>query len=172
MRRRDALGFQLPDRFLVAAVSTALALLAPAAARAQWTPPQLLTPGGIEVPELAVDADGDVTAAWPALPGGAMVARRPAGRPWEAARKLDAETAVDTDMTLAVTPDGNATALFKRGNEIRAAWRPRSGEWTVSAPMFATGASIRNAVATEDRQVVASFSAFDPPARWLAWEGA
>jgi hypothetical protein len=97
--------------------------------RGRWSEPAMMDSDGT-VPHLALDAAGDLFAAWPGP--GIQVARRPAGGEWADPEAIDGSWAVTMDeVSLAVDPSGTAIV----------GWRTNPGDGT-------PGYSIRTAVRT------------------------
>jgi hypothetical protein len=111
-------------------------------------------------PELVVDPQGDVTAAWALADGGehaVQTARRPSGDDWEEPVDLT-RYAADTgdyypDLGLAVDPQGAVTAAWSPGGHVlRASTRAAGGAW--SPPGDLTAADTSAPWRVSDPQVV------------------
>jgi len=106
-----------------------------------WSEPVELTAREERVgatPQLAVDAQGDVTAIWnwrsPENDGGIIQsATRPAGGSWSAPVDLSASDGKALLPQLAVDPQGDAVAVWKShtaGEHVQAARRTADGSWS------------------------------------------
>src|SRR3954452_5920047 len=127
---------------LVCALTAAVAL---AATDGSWRLPatELDTAVDVSPPGVAVDADGNATAAWRTVDGEAhgVVARsRRVGADWGPSKELEPDFVVDTrsDVLVAAEPGGVAVAVWLACEEedqpvLRTAWRSPSQDWSLPA---------------------------------------
>lgn len=121
---------------VVAPVAGAAGGWAPVPAELVAPGPTLVSPVG-----LAFGPDGALTAAW--LQGGVaadlMVADRPAGGPWDVARRVSGGASV-TGVAVASNPSGAQALAWLEGGYVRAATRPAGEAWqTVAVPLSGPG---------------------------------
>lgn len=133
---------------LPAVIAMAIALLAPAAARAGWLPPVDISEAGEHAgnPHVALDSEGNATAVWDRWNGVDTVvesAFRPAGEPWGPPENLS-EPAVEGKFPpgahdaqspqVVVDRNGNLTVIWDRyawpSTIIQAVERAPGGSWT------------------------------------------
>ena len=106
---------------------------------ATWSPPVDLSPANLKVgsPEIAVDANGNVTAVWgrDGLSNRFIQAStKPFGSNWQATPDTLSQTGIDSFVPqIAVDPSGNATAVWRsfEGGDwiIVASTKPFGGSW-------------------------------------------
>ena len=106
---------------------------------ATWSPPVDLSPANLKVgsPEIAVDANGNVTAVWgrDGLSNRFIQAStKPFGSNWQATPDTLSQTGIDSFVPqIAVDPSGNATAVWRSfevgGSIIVASTKPFGGSW-------------------------------------------
>ncbi len=108
-----------------------------------WSAPVTLSTNGVAAawPQVAVDSQGNATAVWAgAISGGRMQSRRiqtatrPAGGTWSAPVSIStAGHRHVQDPQIAVSPQGEATAIWQRSNGsylvVQGASRPAGGGW-------------------------------------------
>ena len=106
----------------------------------------------IDVPQLAVDAAGVVTATWSRFEAAP-------GQPWRftvqsATRATDGTWSTPVDLSPAgspakstdvtVDPAGNATAVWAAGSTVQTASRPAGGTWSAPTPLTTTASDHAN----------------------------
>lgn len=118
-----------------------------------WSAPVTLSANGVEGsrPQVAVDSQGNATAVWASRTSNArrngiqsrriQAATRPAGGTWSAPVGISkAGRRLVQDPQIAVSPQGEATAIWQRSNGselvVQGATRPAGGGW--SAPVEIT----------------------------------
>jgi hypothetical protein len=115
-----------------------------------WGAAQDLSAVGQEAqdPRIAVDGHGNAVAVWSRSNGTNFIiqaATRPAGGGWGAAQDLSATGQNAFDAHVAVDPQGNATAVWRRfdgANEIvQAATLPTGGSWSSAQNLSSAGQS-------------------------------
>ncbi|QBX54464.1 PKD domain-containing protein [Nocardioides seonyuensis] len=136
----------------------------------------------IDVPQIAVDAAGNVTATWSRYDAFRFVvqaASRPAGGAWTTPVDLSAPSNTSANSSLALDPAGNATVVWTTsegsgggyapgsGAKIQAATRPAGGTWSSAVDVTDAGPS---SYVYEPRVVVGRTG--EVTAIWLALSGA
>jgi PKD domain/PASTA domain len=102
-----------------------------------WSAPQDLSAPRYDArtPQVAFDAKfGDAVAIWTRNDDTVQVADRPVGGPWEPAKDLAAPGFLTDDAHIALDPEGDAIALWRRSETgehgiVQVARRPAGGEW-------------------------------------------
>jgi PKD domain len=178
VRTRRAREPRLVSRLLLpllAALALALVGAAPALAASAWiAPPEKLSEAGqnASAQQIALDARGDAVAIWQRLDGANLIvesARRPAGAAgWSAPQRLSAAGQDAGEPQVAVTPAGDAVAVWERSDGahsiIESASLPAgAGAWSMAEPLSAPGQSAATAqIALDGRgDAVAVWRRFD-----------
>jgi PKD domain len=106
------------------------------AAPAWLAPADVSTSGLADDPIVAADSQGDMTAVWLDSDGvhaSVMASVRQAGAAWPTPVELSSIDQTADDLSLAVDPQGDATAVWVRedatGETVQAAARPAGGVW-------------------------------------------
>ncbi len=90
-------------------------------------------------PQIAVDRNGNVTVLWERYAGTKIVLQsvdRPTGGSWTAPVDIgEVNLGPDPEPWIAVDWEGNATAVWKRGEVIQSAFRPFGGSWGAPIPI-------------------------------------
>lgn len=90
-------------------------------------------------PQIAVDRNGNVTVLWERYAGMKIVLQsvdRPAGGSWTAPVDIgEVNLGLDPEPWIAVDWEGNATAVWKKGEVIQSAFRPFAGSWGAPIPI-------------------------------------
>jgi hypothetical protein len=112
-----------------------------------WSAPVTLSATGVRAdwPQVAVDSQGNATAVWAGrVSSGSRIqtATRPAGGTWSAPVGISrAGRRLVQDPQIAVSPQGEATAIWQRSNGsefvVQGATRPAGGGWSASVEITA-----------------------------------
>jgi hypothetical protein len=90
-------------------------------------------------PQIVVDRNGNVTVIWERYAGTKIVLQsvdRPAGGSWTEPVDIgEVGLGPDPEPWIAVDWEGNATAVWKKGDVIQSAFRPFAGEWGAPIPI-------------------------------------
>jgi hypothetical protein len=117
-------------------------------------------------PQIAVDRNGNVTVLWERYAGTKIVLQsvdRPAGGSWTAPIDIaEVNQGATPEPWIAVDWEGNATAVWKKGEVIQSAFRPFGGSWGAPTPI-STGESFVPQAAMDARG--------DATAVWMHFNG-
>jgi hypothetical protein len=117
-------------------------------------------------PQIAVDRNGDVTVLWERYAGTKIVLQsvdRPAGGSWTAPIDIgEVNQGAAPEPWIAVDWEGNATAVWKKGEVIQSAFRPFAGSWEAPVPI-SSGESFVPQAAMDARG--------DATAVWMHFDG-
>jgi hypothetical protein len=117
-------------------------------------------------PQIAVDRNGDVTVLWERYAGTKIVLQsvdRPAGGSWTSPIDIgEVNLGAAPEPWVAVDWEGNATAVWKKGEVIQSAFRPYAGSWGTPIPI-STGESFVPQAAMDARG--------DATAVWMHFDG-
>jgi PKD domain len=97
-----------------------------------WQKPVVVGPG--DLPQIAVDGDGDTTLVWESYAGTNRIliesAYRPVGENWEEPVDVgEVKTMIAPEPSVGVGVDGDATVTWNDQTVIRSAYRPAGGSW-------------------------------------------
>ncbi|HEX5567294.1 MAG TPA: hypothetical protein VFY14_10305 [Streptomyces sp.] len=105
-----------------------------------WSAPHLLGPAGEDNPAVAIDARGNVTAAFLDPQSRVRAVRRVVGRGWSSPVRISADRPQAGDVEVAVDARGDATALWQLdGRALQAASRPLRHRWSAPASLSSSG---------------------------------
>ncbi len=117
-------------------------------------------------PQIAVDRNGNVTVLWERYAETKIVLQsvdRPAGGSWTAPVDIgEVSLGPDPEPWIAVDSEGNATAVWTKGDVIQSAFRPFAGSWEAPIPI-STGESFVPQAAMDARG--------DATAVWMHFDG-
>lgn len=92
-----------------------------------------------QAPQIAVDRNGNVTVLWERYAGTKILLQsvdRPAGGSWSAPVDIgEVNLGAAPEPWIAVDWEGNATAVWKKGEVIQSAFRPFLGSWEAPLPI-------------------------------------
>lgn len=116
-------------------------------------------------PQIAVDRNGNVTVLWERYSGTKIVLQsvdRPASGSWTAPTDIgEVNLGAAPEPWIAVDWEGNATAVWKRGEVIQAAFRPFLGSWEAPIPLSGEGSFVPQAAMDARGDVTAVWMHFD-----------
>lgn len=118
-----------------------------------------------DAPQIAVDRNGNVTVLWERYAGTKIVLQsvdRPAGGSWTAPADVgEVNLGAAPEPWIAVDWEGNATAVWKRGEVIQAAFRPFLGDWEAPIPLSGEESFVPQAAMDARGDVTAVWMHFD-----------
>ena len=125
----------------------------------EWSAPEDLFAGGGQSPQLAMNGAGDAVVVWIlSVAGGDVVAQaaeRPAGGDWLAPDDLSVTGEDAGSPSIAIDAAGTATAVWQLSdpgeNEIRAAVRTASDNWSAPQPLSTPGENAQASPACDKR---------------------
>ncbi len=115
--------------------------------------------------QIAVDRNGNVTVLWERYAGTKIVLQsvdRPAGGSWSAPVDIgEVNLGAAPEPWIAVDWEGNATAVWKKGEVIQSAFRPFLGSWGAPIPISAGESFVPQAAMDARGDVTAVWMHFD-----------
>jgi len=116
-------------------------------------------------PQIAVDRNGNVTVLWERYAGTKVVLQsvdRPAGGSWSAPVDIgEVNLGAAPEPWIAVDWEGNATAVWKKGEVIQSAFRPFAGSWAAPIPISPGESFVPQAAMDARGDVTAVWMHFD-----------